>query len=165
MPATTVLPPLTVILADRDVDALDAHDLRRLTDAASDGHVVLVAPAGPVEGERWIVDLTARRAHAQGRLEAWSAVLAPYARSIATETGDACPRRALANACDEHRPAAALALAPQATVAGTRAALLDQLMAHAQQLASMARGQLRPGPAIATDHWRLLTRADVDRPR
>jgi hypothetical protein len=54
-----------MVLADRDAAKLDPHEVQGLYNAVADGHVVVVAPAGPVARERWIVDLTARRAQAK----------------------------------------------------------------------------------------------------
>ena len=68
------------------------------TDAVADGHVLVVAPAGPVAGERWIVDLSARRAQAEDRLRGWATMLARHASELELEVGDENPRLALSDA-------------------------------------------------------------------
>ena len=81
-----------LIVADRDLPDVEAIE------AVKDAHVLIVAPAGPVAGERWIIDLTARERAAQERLETWRAVLAPHAVRVDGEVGHADVRAAVEDA-------------------------------------------------------------------
>ena len=103
-----------IVLADRDVTALDAHQLEALKNAVADAHVMVVAPARPVAGERWIVDLTARRARAEERLNGWATMLERQVLELELEVGDQSPRRALSDARRAFRPDDVIALAPLA---------------------------------------------------
>jgi hypothetical protein len=76
-------------------------ELRRIREAVAGANVLLVAPALPVPGERWIVDLDAREARTRSRVERWIGALADHASKIATEIGDADPRVAVADALRE----------------------------------------------------------------
>ncbi len=103
-----------ILLADRDVTTLDAHQLDGLNNTVADVHVLVVAPAGPVAGERWIVDLTARRARAEERLNDWATMLTRHVRELELEVGDQSPRLALSDARRAFRPDDVIALAPLA---------------------------------------------------
>lgn len=91
--------PTPVILVARGEPAdQPAEQLRRIRDAVTDSNVLLVAPALPVPGERWIVDLDARESQARSRLQRWIGALVDHAAAIETEIGDADPRAAVADA-------------------------------------------------------------------
>jgi predicted TIM-barrel enzyme len=98
-----------LVLADRDLALLDHAQLRQLTEAARGSHVRLVAHAGAVPGERWIIDLAAREAQARERLERWRDALAAHARAVEIEVGDADARLALADARHAFEPDTVLA--------------------------------------------------------
>jgi hypothetical protein len=103
-----------VILVARGEPAdQSAEQLRRIRDAVTDANVLLVAPALPVPGERWIVDLDARESRARTRVERWFAALADDASLIESEIGDADPRAAVADA-RRLLPAAQIVDAPAA---------------------------------------------------
>jgi hypothetical protein len=65
---------------------------------AQGAEVLVVAPARPVAGERWIIDLDARRARARANLASWVDALVDEAASVRGEIGDASPRLAVADA-------------------------------------------------------------------
>jgi hypothetical protein len=111
MPAST---PNNVILVARGEPADQSPEqLRRIRDAVTDANVLLVAPALPVPGERWIVDLDARESQARSRVECWFGALADHASLIeAAEIGDANPRAAVADA-QRLLPAAQIVDAPE----------------------------------------------------
>ena len=70
MPAPT---PTDVILVARGEPADQSPEhLGRIREAVTDASVLLVAPALPVLGERWIIDLDARASQARSRLSAGS---------------------------------------------------------------------------------------------
>ena len=108
-----------LIVCGEPADQSPEH-LARIHDAVTAAKVVLVSPALPLPGERWIADRDARAAQARSRLERWSAVLARHAVAIAAEVGDADPRLAAGDARRE-RPAAQIIDAP-AAVRGERPA-------------------------------------------
>src|SRR5512132_1120600 len=116
-----------MVLADRDVAKLDPHELPGLYNAVADGHVLVVAPAGPVAGERWIVDLTARRAQAKKRLEGWATMLAGHASELEFEVGDENPRLAVSDARRALRPDALIAFAPLAEPSARSGSPLSRL--------------------------------------
>jgi hypothetical protein len=96
---TTPTTPTEVILVARGEPAQQSREqLRWIRDAVTDANVLLVAPALPVPGERWIVDLDARESQARLRVERWLAALADRASVIEAEIGDADPRAAVADA-------------------------------------------------------------------
>jgi len=111
MPVPTPADVVLIVCGD-PADQSSEH-LARIHAAATDAKVVLVAPALPVPGERWIADRDARASEAHGRLQRWSAVLAAPASAIAAEIGDADPRLAAADARRE-LPAAQVIDAPAA---------------------------------------------------
>jgi hypothetical protein len=91
--------PTEVILVARGEPADQSPEqLRRIRDAVTEANVLLVAPALPVPGERWIVDLDARESQARSRAERWFAALADRASVIEAEIGDADLRAAVADA-------------------------------------------------------------------
>jgi hypothetical protein len=91
----------------------DRHpeQLRRIREAVTDANVLLVTPALPVPGERWIVDLDARESQARARLQRWIGALAGRPSAIEAQVGDADPRTAVADARRE-LPAARVVDAP-----------------------------------------------------
>ena len=153
MPASRPQSRRVVVLADREADALSVSDRRLLAAAAAASQVLIVAPAGPVSGERWVIDLAVRRARAQERLEAWAALLAPHARRVRSEVGDATPRCALADACGQFGPDRIVALEPHVSLASGRWAwlewLLDRLTA-AEARAAPDRGVTVLRPRVRT---------------
>ena len=98
VPARRVL-----VIVDRDFPE-NEPDARRLVEEVRGGDVLVVASAGAVPGERWIIDLTAREAQARRRLTGWIDALAPHARTIASEVGDADPGLARDDAQRDHAP-------------------------------------------------------------
>jgi hypothetical protein len=100
-----------ILIASGEPAEQSPEHLARIHDAATDARVVLVAPALPVPGERWIADRDARASQARGRVQRWSAVLAGPAVALAAEVGDADPRLAAADARRE-LPAAQIIDAP-----------------------------------------------------
>jgi hypothetical protein len=91
----TTSAPTSVIVVARDEPDEQLSQLRELVAGAN---VLLVAPALPVPGERWIIDLDARAAQARSRLQQWTVALAGHAATIEGEVGDADPRLAVADA-------------------------------------------------------------------
>ena len=89
------------------------EQLRRIRDTVTDAKVLLVAPALPIPGERWIVDLDARAEQARSQLQRWFGALTDHAAVIEAEIGDADPRAAVADA-RRLLPAAQIADAPAA---------------------------------------------------
>ncbi len=87
-----------VVVVDGDFPGAGHPEARRVIDAVSGGHTLLVAPAGPVPGERWVVDLSARAEQARRRLDGWSSALTPHALTVDVEIGDASPILAAADA-------------------------------------------------------------------
>ena len=77
-----------------------SHDpaLSHIAQSVRGNDVHVVAPASPLAGERWLVDVAAREEDARRRLESWTAALAPYASRVDGEVGDENPRLALADA-------------------------------------------------------------------
>ena len=67
---------------------------------AQGAEVLVVAPALPVPGERWIIDLDARQAQARANLRSWLEALAREAASVQGEVGAETPRLAVADALD-----------------------------------------------------------------
>lgn len=87
-----------IVLVERGCTGSHDPALRDVARVAGGRRVHLVAPAGPVAGERWLVDVGARERDAQARLDGWAAALAPHAASIDGEIGDENPRLAVADA-------------------------------------------------------------------
>ena len=91
--------PTDVILVARGEPADQSPEqLGRIREAVSDATVLLVAPALPVAGERWIIDLDARASQARSPLQRWIAALADHAAAVEAEVGDADPRMAARDA-------------------------------------------------------------------
>jgi hypothetical protein len=67
---------------------------------AQGAEVLVVAPALPLPGERWIIDLDARRARARASLRSWIDALTDRTVSIRGEIADEDPRLAVADALD-----------------------------------------------------------------
>jgi hypothetical protein len=106
--------PSHVIVVTRSEPAdQPCEQLRRIRDAVTDANVLLVAPALPVPGERWIVDLDARESQARARLQRWIGALAGHASAIEAQVGDADPGTAVTDARRE-LPAARVVDAPAA---------------------------------------------------
>ena len=119
-------------------------ELEGLNDAVADAHVMVVAPAGPVAGERWIVDLTARRVRAEERLNDWATMLTRQVRELELEVGDENPRLALADARRAFRPDAC-----DRARAARRALGPVRLAAVSPARSVQARRQTRMLPAAA----------------
>jgi hypothetical protein len=98
MSASTPTPTDVILVASGEPADQSPEQLGRIRDAVTDANVLLVAPALPVVGERWIVDRDARATQARSRLQHWIAALADQASAIATEVGDADPRIAASDA-------------------------------------------------------------------
>jgi hypothetical protein len=62
--------------------------------------VLVVAPTLPIPGERWTIDLDARKAQARANLLSWTDALVDKAESVHGEIGDESPRLAVADALD-----------------------------------------------------------------
>lgn len=92
MPSTSAPAPLVVLIRST-FDPLDERHCRLIGDLV-DRSVHLVAPAGPLPGERWIIDLTAREAAAVERLASWTGALERHVSALTSEVGD--PRAGLA---------------------------------------------------------------------
>ena len=106
--------PTDVILVSRGEPAdVSLEHLGRIREAVTDANVLLVAPALPVPGERWIIDLDARASQARSRLQQWITALADHASPVAAEVGDADPRMAARDA-RRARPTAQIIDAPRA---------------------------------------------------
>jgi hypothetical protein len=67
---------------------------------ARGAEVLVVAPALPIPGERWTVDLDARKAQARANLRSWTDALADQAECVHGEVGDESPRLAVSDALD-----------------------------------------------------------------
>ena len=96
MPALTLTD--VILVASGEPADLSPGQLRRIRDAVTDAKVLLVAPALPIAGERWIVDLDARAEQARSRLQRWFGALTDHASAIEAEIGDPDPRAAVADA-------------------------------------------------------------------
>ena len=144
MPSNRTCSHRVIVLADRDAAMLDAHELRRLNNAVADGRVLVVAPAGPVAGERWIVDRSARRAQAEDRLRGWATMLARHASELELEVGDENPRLALSDARGAFPADAVIGFAPLAEPAIRSSALLARLRGRPEHA-----GALRMVPSAA----------------
>ncbi len=103
MPTTTITPSQTpvILLADRECAGTHDPALNHIAQAVRGNDVHVVAPASPLAGERWLVDVAAREEDARRRLESWTSALAPYASCVDGEVGDENPRLALADARHE----------------------------------------------------------------
>ena len=77
-----------IVLAEREYAGDHDPELRRIADAARGRHVRVVAPAGPIPGEHWLVDITAREQDARRRIKSWTLALAPFAATVDGEVGD-----------------------------------------------------------------------------
>jgi hypothetical protein len=89
-----------LVLVDGLCPGGDDFRARWIAARAQAADVLLVAPALPVAGERWIIDLDARRARARANLASWVDALVDEAASVRGEIGDASPRLAVADALD-----------------------------------------------------------------
>ena len=89
-----------LVLVDGPYPARDDFRARWIAARAQAADVLLVAPALPVAGERWIIDLDARRAGARANLASWVAALVDDASSVQGEIGDESPRLAVADALE-----------------------------------------------------------------
>lgn len=87
-----------VVVVDGDFPGAGHPEVGRVIDAVSGAHALVVAPAGPVAGERWVIDLSARDAQAWRRLDDWWSAVAPQVRTVDVEVGDASPTLAAADA-------------------------------------------------------------------
>ena len=100
MPTTTITPSQTPVILLADRECAGSHDpaLNHIAQSVRGNDVHVVAPASPLAGERWLVDVAAREEDARRRLESWIAALAPDASRLDGEVGDENPRLALADA-------------------------------------------------------------------
>ena len=134
MPALT---PTEVILVTSGEPAdLSPGQLRRIRDAVTDAKVLLVAPALPIAGERWIVDLDARAEQARSRLQRWFGALTDHASVIEAEIGDPDPRAAVGDA-RRLMPAAQIVDAPARDRDRERSAEPGRLMRLAERYGLM----------------------------
>ena len=106
-----MLIPHVILIAGDDPGAQSPERLHEIRAAVTDANVLLVAPALPVSGERWIIDLDARASQARSRLQRWAAALADDASAVEATVGDADPRQAAVDARREF-PAARIVDAP-----------------------------------------------------
>ena len=91
-------PAEVILVAHGEPADQSPEHLGRIRDAVTGAKVLLVAPARPVAGERWIIDLDARASQARSRLQLWIAALAGHASAISAQVGDADPRMAASDA-------------------------------------------------------------------
>ena len=89
-----------LVLVDGPYPGRDNFRARWIAARAQAADVLLVAPALPVPGERWIVDLDSRRARARASLASWLEALENEAPSVQGEIGDESPRLAVADALE-----------------------------------------------------------------
>jgi hypothetical protein len=89
-----------LVLVDGPYPGGDDFRARWIAARAQAADVLLVAPALPVAGERWIIDLDARRARARANLASWGDALVDEAASVRGEIGDESPRLAVADTLD-----------------------------------------------------------------
>lgn len=89
-----------LVLVDGPFPGLQHERAALIAARAQAADVLVVAPALPVPGERWIIDLEARRAQAGANLRSWSEALAGEAESVQGEIGDESPRLAVADALE-----------------------------------------------------------------
>jgi hypothetical protein len=87
-----------VVVGDGDFPGAEHPEARRVIDAVSGARALVVAPAGPVAGERWVVDLSARAEQARRRLDDWWSALAPHVCTVDVAVGDASATLAAADA-------------------------------------------------------------------
>jgi hypothetical protein len=88
-----------VVVVDGDFPGAGHPEARRVIDAVSGARALVVAPAGPVAGERWVVDLSARAEQARRQAAPIGSGLRP--RLIASDRS--ARRRAVAGQLDVHR--------------------------------------------------------------
>jgi hypothetical protein len=100
MLTTTITPSQTPVILLAGRECAGSHDpaLDHIAHSVRGNDVHVVAPASPLAGERWLVDVAAREQDARRRLESWTSVLALYASRVDGEVGDENPRLALADA-------------------------------------------------------------------
>jgi hypothetical protein len=97
----TAQPPRRLlVLVDGAFPGRDDFRARWIAARARHADVLVVSPALPLPGERWIIDLGARRARARADLQGWLDALADEAASVQGEIGDETPSLAVADALD-----------------------------------------------------------------
>jgi hypothetical protein len=87
-----------LVLIDGPFPDHQEHRAGWIAARARGADVLVVAPTLPLPGERWIIDLDARRARARASLRSWIDALADQAVSIRGEIADENPRLAVADA-------------------------------------------------------------------
>jgi hypothetical protein len=87
-----------IVLVDGPFPGRDEFRASWIAARAQGAEVLAVAPAVPVPGERWIIDLDARQARARAHLASWVEALADTAASIRGEIGAESPSLAVADA-------------------------------------------------------------------
>ena len=102
---TTTADDRILLVVEREFPGEEDPDARRIAQAVAGRELLVVAPAGPVAGERWTVDLVAREQQARRRLASWTHALARHARAVKGETGDPSARLAVADAHAAYGPA------------------------------------------------------------
>jgi hypothetical protein len=87
-----------IVLVDDQFPGRDDFRASWIAARAQGAEVLVVAPALPVPGERWIIDLDARQAQARAHLASWVEALAGTAASVRGEVGAERPSLAVADA-------------------------------------------------------------------
>jgi hypothetical protein len=87
-----------IVLVERECTGHHDPTVHEIARAADGRHIHLVAPAGAIARERWLIDVEARERVARDRLHGWTTALAPLALAVDGEVGDESPRLALADA-------------------------------------------------------------------
>jgi hypothetical protein len=86
-PASPTYPRRRLLaLVDGPYPARDDFRARWIAARAQAAEVLVVAPALPIPGERWIIDLDARRARARANLTSWTDALGDEAASVQGES-------------------------------------------------------------------------------
>lgn len=97
MPATATPEARVLLVVDAPFRADDPDHLRALDAVAGrEAHVLTAARA--IDGERWIIDLTARAEAASERLDTWRDPVSRRARSTTLGIGDANVTAAISDA-------------------------------------------------------------------
>jgi hypothetical protein len=87
-----------IVLVDDQFPGRDEFRESWIAARAQGAEVLVIAPALPVPGERWIIDLDARQAQARAHLASWVEALADTAASVRGEVGAESPSLAVADA-------------------------------------------------------------------
>jgi hypothetical protein len=149
-PTTTASPrtPRVLVIAAVDPAAAGPAALAEVAAAVAGREALVVAPAGPVAGERWVVDLTARAVDAHERAAAWAAALAPHAAGVRGEAGDASPRLAAEDARRAFGPDHVLLVVPRPAPRGRGLPARRRVTAAWREALTAGAARLVvPGPA------------------